>query len=153
MNGKGAEKTIRPWIRRFYKLISKPPRIVYALGFGPWIGKLVLLLTTKGRRTGLRRVTPLQYEQIGGKFYVGSALGPKADWYRNILADKNVLVRVGRRKFKAYAEPSTDPAIIADFLEYRLARRPRMFGMMLRAEGLPLSSPMRSMPFASMGEA
>lgn len=135
----GEEKMIRPWVRRFYKVISKPPRFAYALGLGPYIGKLVLLLTTTGRKTGLSRVTPLQYEQIDGKYFVASAFGDRADWYRNILADPDVRVCVGRKKFKAIAEPSTDPVRIADFLEYRLAHRPRMIGMMLRAEGLPLS--------------
>ena len=135
----GDTNTIKPWVRRFYKLINKPPRIFYALGLGPLLGRLVLLLTTRGRRTGLLRVTPLQYEQIEGKYFVASAFGDRADWYRNILADSDVRVRVGRKRFKAFAEPTTDPVRIADFLEYRLARQPRMVGMLLRAEGLPLS--------------
>ena len=136
MGGKNAP---RPGTRRLYKLINKPPRIAYALGLGPLIGRLVLLLTTRGRRTGLLRVTPLQYEQIEGKYYVASAFGARADWYQNILADPGVRVRVGRKEFKAFAEPSTDPVQIADFLEYRLAHHPRMIGLMLRAEGLPPS--------------
>jgi len=135
----GDTKAIRPRVRRFYKLVGKPPRIAYALGLGPLIGRLVLLLTTRGRKTGILRVTPLQYEQIEGKYYVASALGTRADWYRNLLAEPGVRVRVGRMESKAFAEPSTDPVVIADFLEYRLAHHPRMIGMMLRAEGLPPS--------------
>lgn len=129
----------RPGIRKLFKLLSKPPRIAYALGLGPWLGRLVLLLTTRGRKTGLFRVTPLQYEQIEGRYYVASAFGDRADWYRNILVDPDVRVRVGRKEFRALAEPCTDPVLIADFLEYRLAHHPRMIGMMLRAEGLPPS--------------
>ncbi len=136
MGGKNAP---RPGTRRLYKLINKPPRIAYALGLGPLIGRLVLLLTTRGRRTGLLRVTPLQYEQIEGKYYVASVFGARADWYQNILADPGVRVRVGRKEFKALAERSTAPVQIADFLEYRLAHHPRMIGLMLRAEGLPPS--------------
>ncbi len=129
----------RPGPRRLYKLINKPPRIAYTLGLGPLIGRLVLLLTTRGRKTGLLRVTPLQYEQIEGKYYVASAFGTRSDWYRNILVDPSGRVRVGRKAFEAFAEPSTDPVQIADFLEVRLARHPRMIGMMLRTEGLPPS--------------
>ncbi|TET98088.1 MAG: nitroreductase family deazaflavin-dependent oxidoreductase [Anaerolineales bacterium] len=136
MSGKDAP---RPGTRKLFKLFNKPPRIAYALGLGPLVGRLVLLLTTKGRKTGLLRVTPLQYEQIDGKYYVASAFGIRTDWYKNILADPGVRVRVGRKEFEAFAEPSSDPAQIADFLEYRLARHPRMIGMMLRAEGLPPS--------------
>ncbi|MCK5633747.1 MAG: nitroreductase family deazaflavin-dependent oxidoreductase [Anaerolineales bacterium] len=129
----------RPGTRKLYKFFNKPPRIAYALGLGPIIGRLVLLLTTRGRKTGLLRVTPLQYEQIEEKYYVASAFGTRTDWYRNILADPGVRVRVGRKEFEALAETSTDPARIAGFLEVRLARHPRMIGMMLRAEGLPPS--------------
>jgi len=107
----GDKDAPRPGTRKLYKFFNKPPRIAYELGLGPIIGRLVLLLTTRGRKTGLLRVTPLQYEQIEGKYYVGSAFG----------------------------ETSTDPFRIADFLEVRLARHPRMIGMMLRAEGLPPS--------------
>ncbi len=133
----GEKDAPRPGTRRLFKLFNKPPRIVYALGFGPIIGRLVLLLTTRGRKTGRLRVTPLQYEQIEGKYYVASAFGTRSDWYCNILADPGVRVRVGRKEFEAIAEPSSDPVQIADFLEVRLARHPRMIGMMLRAEGLP----------------
>lgn len=135
----GDKDAPRPRTRKLFKLFNKPPRIAYALGLGPLLGRLVLLLTTRGRRTGLLRITPLQYEQIEGRYYVASAFGDRADWYRNILIDPDVRVRVGRKEFRALAEPCTDPVLIADFLEYRLAHHPRMIGMILRAEGLPLS--------------
>ena len=135
----GDKDAPRPATRKLYKFFNKPPRIAYALGLGPIIGRLVLLLTTRGRKTGLLRVTPLQYEQTEGKYYVGSAFGTRTDWYKNILADPGVRVRVGRKEFDAFAETSTDPLRIADFLEVRLARHPYMIGTMLRAEGLPPS--------------
>ena len=135
----GEKDAPRPRTRKLYKFFNKPPRIAYALGLGPIIGKLVLLLTTRGRKTGLLRVTPLQYEQIEGKYYVGSAFGTRTDWYKNILADPGVRVKVGRKEFDAFAETCTDPVRIAEFLEVRLVRHPRMIGMMLRAEGLPPS--------------
>lgn len=135
----GDKDAPRPGTRKLFKLFNKPPRIAYALGFGPIIGRLILLLTTRGRKTGLLRVTPLQYEQIEGKYYVGSAFGTRTDWYKNILADPGVRIKVGRKEFDAFAETCTDPVRIAEFLEVRLARHPRMIGMMLRAEGLPPS--------------
>ena len=112
-------------------------KALYAVGLGPIVGRFVLLLATRGRKTGLLRVTPLQYEEIDGAIVVGSSRGTKADWYRNILADPHVLVRVKSRQFRGLAEPSTDPVRIADFLECRLKRHPRMVGAILRAEGLP----------------
>ena len=56
-----------------WRLMRIPPRVAYAIGLGPLIGRHVLLLTTTGRKSGLRRVTPLQYEEIDGVFYIGSA--------------------------------------------------------------------------------
>lgn len=120
----------------FFRLIHLPPRLLYALGLGPLIGRLILLLTTTGRSSGKRRVTPLQYEEIDGAIYLGSARGAKADWYRNIAANPEVEVRVGARRFRATAETVSDPQRIADFLEVRLRRRPKMIGAMLRSEGL-----------------
>jgi len=98
---------------------------------------LVLLLTTTGRKSGLLRTTPLQYEEIDGVYYVASARGRQADWFRNLQANPCVHVRVQEREFDTLAETITDPARIADFLEYRLRRHPRMIGAMLRMEGLP----------------
>ena len=118
------------------RLLHLPPRIYYAIGLGPLIGNLVLLLTTIGRKSHKPRVTPLQYEEIEGRIYLGSALGQKADWFRNIRADPRVEVRLKSRRFSGLAETVTDPKRIADFLEVRLCRHPRMISAMLRAEGI-----------------
>ncbi|MFN8482337.1 MAG: nitroreductase/quinone reductase family protein [Anaerolineae bacterium] len=122
---------------RLRKVQQYEPRIAYALGLGPLVGRLVLLLTTTGRTTGKRHVTPLQYEASGGHYYVASARGVKADWYRNVLAAPHVSVRVKRRRFDGIAEATTDVKRITDFLELRLKRHPRMMRAILQAQGLP----------------
>ena len=124
--------------RFFLRFIKLPPQLVYALGFGPIYGRLVLLLTTIGRKSGLPRVTPLQYEEVDGIYYVAAALGQKADWFRNIVANPHVGVRVRNKHFQGLAEPITDPARITDFLELRLERHPRMIGALFRAQGLSI---------------
>ncbi|MCC6616059.1 MAG: nitroreductase family deazaflavin-dependent oxidoreductase [Anaerolineae bacterium] len=123
--------------RRLLRTIKRPPQLAYAIGLGPLIGRIVLLLTTRGRRSGLPRVTPVQYEELDGVYYVGSSRGLDADWCRNILADPHVSVRVKARRFDGLAEVTTDRARIAAFLDLRLQRHPRMVGAMLRAEHLP----------------
>jgi deazaflavin-dependent oxidoreductase (nitroreductase family) len=123
--------------KRVYRLTKKPPQIAYALGLGPLIGRKVLLLTTTGRKSGLPRVTPLQYEEIDGCYYVGSAMGTESDWYKNLSANPKVKVRVGRKKFQGIAETSTDIDRLVDFIEYRLKRNPRMLGAILKAHGMP----------------
>ena len=81
------------------KNIQRIHRLLYAIGLGPIIGKIILLLTTTGRKSGQKRITPLQYEEIDGKYYLGSARGTKSDWYRNIQADGRVEVQVKNRHF------------------------------------------------------
>lgn len=123
--------------RRLLRWIKWPPQILYALGLGRLYGRLVLLLTTTGRKSGRRRVTPLQYEEIRGEIYVASALGDRADWFRNIEADPLVEVRVRERRFRGIAETVVDRTRVADFLEYRLNRHPKMVGAIMRRDGLP----------------
>ncbi len=120
-----------------WRLLRFPPRLLYALGLGPLYGRLILLLTTTGRKSGSPHVTPLQYEEVDGAIYMGAARGQQADWFRNIVANPNVEVRVKSRRFRGVAEPITDPERIADFLELRLHRHPKLMGAMFRAAGLP----------------
>ena len=127
--------TIRRW---FFRLLKLPPRLVYAIGLGGLYGRLVLLLTTNGRKSGEPRVTPLQYEEVNGVFAVASARGALADWFRNVVADPRVEVRVRRSHFSGIAETCSDPERIADFLELRLERHPRMVGRMLHLRGVPV---------------
>ena len=118
------------WTR--IKNVQKIHRLLYAMGLGPVIGRFILLLTTTGRKSGLQRVTPLQYEKIGAEYYVGAARGLKADWVRNLQSDPHVEVRVGARRLQATAEVVTDPGRFADFLEVRLQRHPWMIGSSCR---------------------
>jgi hypothetical protein len=81
-------------------------------------------------------VTPLQYEEVDGTIFVGSARGTHADWFSNLRADPNVEVQIGAHRFKGVAQAITDPIKIADFLELRLKRHPKIVGTILRSEGL-----------------
>jgi len=101
-------------------------------------GNMVLLLTTKGRKSGLDRVTPVQYEELAGLIYIGSARGKASDWFRNILADPRVKVCIKGIDVEAIAEPITDPERIADFLEIRLQKHPLMVRLITTLAGLPL---------------
>ena len=113
------------------KNIQQIHRILYTIGLGPIVGKIILLLTTTGRKSGKLWVTPLQYEEIDGAYYLGAARGLQADWVRNIQANPKVDVQVKAWHFQGIAEVVTNPGQIADFLEVRLKRHPRMIGLMM----------------------
>jgi deazaflavin-dependent oxidoreductase (nitroreductase family) len=121
------------WLLR---LISHPPKFFYRIGLGPLLGGKVLLLTTVGRKSGLLRTTPLQYEKIGNDYLIGSMRGVHADWYQNLLVDPCVVLQVGREHIQGVAEPIDDPERVYEFLRYRLEKNPRMIGTILRLDGL-----------------
>lgn len=119
------------------KNIQKIHRLLYTIGLGRFIGRIILLLTTTGRKSGKKRVTPLQYELIGSDYYLGSARGLQADWVRNIQSNPHVDIRVGGKYIQGIAEIVTDTSRFADFLEVRLERHPRMIGLIMeKAHGL-----------------
>ncbi len=125
-------RTIWHWMKPFNQRMAKN----YQRGIGPT--RLLLLLTTTGRKTGQPGITPLQDEEYDGVLYVGSARGQDADWFRNILANPNVHVQVEGWTFDATAEPIVNPKRIADFLELRLRQHPIMIRLiMCLFEGLP----------------
>ena len=99
-------------------------------------GGLVLLLTTTGRKSGKAHTVGLQYELIEGRYYVAAADGTRVDWLRNILADPDVMVQVGKINFRATAAVVSDNSEIANFLAYRLKKRPMLISMILRSAGL-----------------
>ncbi len=101
-------------------------------------GDLVLLLQTTGRVSGRPHNTFLQYELWDGVYTVGSARGPEADWFRNLVADPAVRVRLKGAWHTAQARPIFDPERVLAFLEYRLERHPNMIRGMLLTHGLPL---------------
>ena len=73
-------------------------------------GAPVLILTTKGRRSGEQRPTPLIYGRNGDDYLVvaskGGAPEPPA-WYRNLSEDPNVQVQVKADRFPARARDAT----------------------------------------------
>jgi len=75
-----------------------------------WQGTTTLILTTKGRRSGELRPTPLIYQTAGDAYLVvaskGGADEPPA-WYLNLEADPEVDVQVRGERFKARARTAT----------------------------------------------
>jgi deazaflavin-dependent oxidoreductase (nitroreductase family) len=116
-----------------------PPNKVFSRAYRKFLyrpmGRLVLLLTTTGRKTGKLHTIGLQYELIDGKYYLGAADGTRADWYRNILKNDKVFVQAGSETFRASASVINDLGKITEFLEYRLNKRPLMIRLILRLDG------------------
>jgi deazaflavin-dependent oxidoreductase (nitroreductase family) len=70
---------------------------------------LLLLLTTKGARTGRERVTPLNFSRDGDRYVVMASKGGSPthpDWYRNLVAHPTVTVEADGEQFTAHAKVS-----------------------------------------------
>ena len=73
---------------------------------GPFKGRPLLLLTTKGAKSGAERTTPLVYSRDGERVVIIASMGgaPKHPaWFHNISADPEVTVEIGTEKFAARA--------------------------------------------------
>ena len=77
---------------------------------GNFEGRPVLLLSTTGAKTGLRRVNPLMYLADGERWLVFATKGgnPKnPDWYHNLVANPAVTIEVGTETVEGRAEVIT----------------------------------------------
>ena len=73
-------------------------------------GSKTLLLTTKGRKTGEPRTTPLIYEEDDGKYVIVASKGGAPEhpgWYRNLAKDPRVELQVKDDVFPAHARTAT----------------------------------------------
>jgi deazaflavin-dependent oxidoreductase (nitroreductase family) len=122
----------------FFRALNRRMVENYRRGISPV--KIILLLTTTGRKSGLPRTTPVQYEEVNGLICVGSARGQKSDWFKNILANPRVHVQMQKREFDAVAETVIDTKRVADFIQLRVQRHPIMLRLiMFLADGLPFN--------------
>ena len=75
-------------------------------------GADLLLLHTKGAKSGLERVNPVRYFMDGNRYVVVASKGgadANPDWYRNLLAHPDVSVEVGTEQFAAMAAVASEP--------------------------------------------
>ena len=82
--------------RNYFRYGNKFMLLLWKLGLADWINLWptifgqYMVITHVGRKTGYKRLTPLNYAVIDGEVYCTAAWGAKADWYRNILAHEHV---------------------------------------------------------------
>ena len=76
-------------------------------GVGPFGDKL-LLLTTRGAKTGQVRTTPLVYHRDGDRYVIAASKGGAPShpgWYHNLVKHRDAEIEVGTEKFKVRATP------------------------------------------------
>jgi len=73
---------------------------------GPFLGRDVLVLTTKGAKSGEQRSTPLVYTRDNEHHVIVASKGgapTNPHWYHNLTAHPVVTVETGGEKFQARA--------------------------------------------------
>jgi deazaflavin-dependent oxidoreductase (nitroreductase family) len=104
-----------PALDRAFKVANRA--IVVPLlraGAGPLLANpltgSMMLLRTRGRRSGAWREAPLGYVIRGGRVYCCAGFGDRTQWLRNLLADPRVEVRLPGGSYSGTATLVTDPA-------------------------------------------
>ena len=124
---KGDKETTRSSLRNWKKL-NKAVVLLYEFGLLPLVGAgwFIVLLYTKGRRTGKTRVTPLEYRRRGGSVLLFSARGIRSDWYRNLRANPDhVKLRMGFKTYEPAVELIEEPEVIEETLRWYVKKHPR----------------------------
>jgi deazaflavin-dependent oxidoreductase (nitroreductase family) len=73
---------------------------------GRFEGRTLLLLHSKGARTGEERVNPLAYTKDGDRFIVVASKGgapENPDWYYNLIANPEATVELGTQTLRVRA--------------------------------------------------
>jgi deazaflavin-dependent oxidoreductase (nitroreductase family) len=83
------------------------------LGLGRYMSNpltgYLMMLRTRGRKSGEMRDAPLGYTISGDCVYCIAGFGRRAHWYQNVLVDPRVEVILPGRSFAGVAEEVTDP--------------------------------------------
>jgi deazaflavin-dependent oxidoreductase (nitroreductase family) len=79
---------------------------------GRFEGRTLLLLHTKGAKSGRERINPLAYVKDGDQYVIIASKGgapTSPSWYFNLLANPLVTVEVGNETFSAHATVAEEP--------------------------------------------
>ncbi len=104
-------------LRQGFKYFNKFMLLMWRLGLGRWVnlwpevGGQIMVLTHTGRKTGLKRRTPVNYALVEGELYCTAGFGQGSDWYRNIVADPNVELWLPDGWWAGVVEEINDPAV------------------------------------------
>ncbi len=120
-----------PYLRKAFKALNRWFMLpAHRAGLGAWVstpfGGWILVLRVRGRKSGRMRDTPLNYLLAEDAVWVLAGFGRRTEWYRNLLADPAVEVRLPGRRLAGTAEEVLDPAV-----------RARVIPRLVRATGIP----------------
>ena len=107
---------MEPSTRRAFKYLNIFMVLMWRLGLGKllnfWpsqLGRYMVIMHT-GRKSGLRRYTPVNYALVNEEIYCTAAFGNLSDWYHNMIANPAIEVWLPDGWWNGIAEDITgDP--------------------------------------------
>jgi deazaflavin-dependent oxidoreductase (nitroreductase family) len=97
-------------LRQAFKRFNPFMVLLWRLGLGrqvniwPKVGGRIMVINHTGRKSGLRRQTPVNYAVVNGEVYCTAGFGHVSDWYRNMLAHPEVEVWLPGSRWVGMAE-------------------------------------------------
>lgn len=122
-----------PYPKGWMKWLYKTPILLYRLGLGFLVGRLFMILTTTGRKSGQPRRTAIEFHEYTGRRYVFSAWGTKADWYHNIEANPAITIQTWRGAESVLARRITSDAELAE--AFAFAKSNPSMRMLMKSAG------------------
>jgi deazaflavin-dependent oxidoreductase (nitroreductase family) len=125
------------------KYVSVP---ALKMGLGRYVSNpatgYLMILRTRGRKSGEMRDAPLGYTIVGEQVYCVAGFGRPTHWFQNVLADPHVEVILPSRAISGIAEEVTDVD------ERRRVLAPLMRSMGVVAGMMGMGNPWRDTPEA-----
>ena len=100
-------------LRKIFKFVNLFMLLLWRLGLGSWmkwpkLSGAIMVIKHKGRKTGLTRLTPVNYAVVDGDIYCTVGFGSVSDWYRNILVHPQVEIWLPDGRWAGMAEDVSD---------------------------------------------
>jgi deazaflavin-dependent oxidoreductase (nitroreductase family) len=102
-------------LRQGFKYFNRFMLLMWRLGMGPLLNMgpamagRYIVITHTGRKSGIKRRTPVNYAVVDDEVYCTAAFGSSSDWYRNIVANPQVEVWLPDGWYAGIAEEVASP--------------------------------------------
>ena len=103
-------------LRQYFRSLNRFMLLMWRLGLGRWIniwppvfGRIIVIQHI-GHKTGKVRRTPVNvnYAEVDGEIYCTAGFGAVSHWYRNLLANPEVILWLPNGRFHAQATDITE---------------------------------------------
>jgi len=104
-------------MKRGFRYLNRFMVLMWRLGLGQFVNMWpegagrIMVITTTGRKSGLKRQTPVNYALQDGEIYCVAGFGPGSDWYRNLRSNPKVDIWMPDSWWAGEVDVVTDPAL------------------------------------------